>query len=41
MIDFGEDVIVHANCAEHRLIIIDFEENAQVHVDYVKNVVWS
>ena len=41
MIDLGEDVIVHANWAEHRLIMIDFEENVQVHVHYVKNVVWS
>ena len=41
MIDLGEDVIVHANWAEHRLIMIDFEENVQVHVDYVKDVVWS
>ena len=37
----GEDVIVHANWAEHRLIMIDLGENVQVHVDYVKNVVWS
>ena len=40
MIDLGEDGIVHANWAEHRLIMIDSDENVQVHVDYVKNVVW-
>ena len=39
MIDLGEDVVVHVAHAEHRLIMIDFEENVQVHVDYVKNVV--
>ena len=41
MIDLGEDLIVHVDFAEHRLILIELGENVQVHVNYVKNVVWS
>ena len=41
MIDLGENLIVHVDFAEHRLILIDLAENVQVHVHYVKNVVWS
>ena len=41
MIDLKEDLIDYVDSAEHRLILIDLGENFQIHVDYVKNVVWS
>ena len=40
MNDFGEDVVVHVDYEEHRLVTIDLEDDAVVHVDYVKYSVW-
>ena len=34
MNDFGENVVVHVDLAQHRLVTIDLENVVVVHVDY-------
>ena len=33
MSDFGEDVIVHVDYAEHRLVMTDLGDDVIIHVD--------
>ena len=32
--DLGEDAVVHADYEDHRLVMIDLEDNVVVYVDY-------
>ena len=41
MNNFGEDVVVHVDYVEHRLVMIDLEADVVVHVNYVKYSAWS
>ena len=36
MVDLGDDVIIHVDWADYRLIMIDLGLNVQVHVDYAE-----
>ena len=37
----GDDGIVHVDCAEQRLVMIDLGEDIIGHVDYAQNIAWS
>ena len=41
MNNFGEDVVVHVDYEQHRLVTIDLEDDIIVYVDYVKYSVRS